>query len=231
MSIRSYRINPMPAQLDPSLMARFARVEAATVGHYLHDRFMRNDLRPLLVGPRVAGTAVTVSIAGADSTLLYHAMDQVRPGDVLVIDRGQDERHAAWGGFMAAVAKVRGLAAVIIDGMVTDPSAIIEAGVPTWARGVSPITTKLFNFGGGFNIPVSCGGVSVSPGDAVLADDCGILVVPADQVAGIADVALADQADEGTWVKRIQAGERLQDLVDIQAMIAERNRLDEVSHG
>ncbi len=231
MSIRSYRINPMPAQLDPNLMARFAQVEAATVGHYLHDRFMRNDLRPLLAGPRVAGTAVTVSIAGADSTLLYHAMDQVRPGDVLVIDRGQDERHAAWGGFMAAVAKVRGLAAVIVDGMVTDPAAIIEAGVPTWARGVSPITTKLFNFGGGFNIPVSCGGVSVSPGDAVLADDCGILVVPADQVAGIADVALADQADEGTWVKRIQAGARLQDLVDIQAMIAERNRLDEVSHG
>ncbi|MDN6859417.1 RraA family protein [Pseudomonas sp. CAN2814] len=231
MSIRSYRINLMPAQLDPNLMARFAQVEAATVGHYLHDRFMRNDLRPLLAGPRVAGTAVTVSIAGADSTLLYHAMDQVRPGDVLVIDRGQDERHAAWGGFMAAVAKVRGLAAVIVDGMVTDPAAIIEAGVPTWARGVSPITTKLFNFGGGFNIPVSCGGVSVSPGDAVLADDCGILVVPADQVAGIADVALADQADEGTWVKRIQAGARLQDLVDIQAMIAERNRLDEVSHG
>lgn len=231
MSIRSYRINPMPAQLDSNLMARFAQVEAATVGHYLHDRFMRNDLRPLLAGPRVAGTAVTVSIAGADSTLLYHAMDQVRPGDVLVIDRGQDERHAAWGGFMAAVAKVRGLAAVIVDGMVTDPAAIIEAGVPTWARGVSPITTKLFNFGGGFNIPVSCGGVSVSPGDAVLADDCGILVVPADQVAGIADVALADQADEGTWVKRIQAGARLQDLVDIQAMIAERNRLDEVSHG
>ncbi len=231
MSIRSYRINPMPAQLAPNLMARFAQVEAATVGHYLHDRFMRNDLRPLLAGPRVAGTAVTVSIAGADSTLLYHAMDQVRPGDVLVIDRGQDERHAAWGGFMAAVANVRGLAAVIVDGMVTDPAAIIEAGVPTWARGVSPITTKLFNFGGGFNIPVSCGGVSVSPGDAVLADDCGILVVPADQVAGIADVALADQADEGTWVKRIQAGARLQDLVDIQAMIAERNRLDEVSHG
>lgn len=231
MSIRSYRINPMPAQLDASLMARFAQVEAATVGHYLHDRFMRNDLRPLLNSPRVAGTAVTVSIAGADSTLLYHAMDQVRPGDVLVIDRGQDERHAAWGGFMAAVAKVRGLAAVIVDGMITDPAAIIEAGVPTWARGVSPITTKLFNFGGGFNIPVSCGGISVSPGDAVLADDCGILVLPADQVAGVTAVALADQADEGTWIKRIQAGERLQDLVDIQAMIAERNRLDEVSHG
>ena len=115
MSITSYRIADPAPQLDAGLLARFARVEAATVGHYLHDRFMRNDLRPLIDGVRVAGTAQTVSIPGPDSTLLYHAMDRVRPGDILVIDRAGDERHAAWGGFMAAVAKERGLAAVIID--------------------------------------------------------------------------------------------------------------------
>lgn len=231
MPITSYRIADVPAQIDAALLARFARVEAATIGHYLHDRFMRNDLRPLIEGARVAGTAVTVSIAGADSTLLYHAMDRVRPGDVLVIDRCGDERHAPWGGFMAAVAKIRGLAGVIVDGAVTDPAAIREAGVPTWARGVSPITTKLLNLGGGFNIPVACGGVAVNPGDAVLADDCGIVVLPPDQVAGITAVALADQEDEGGWLRRVAAGERLQDLVDVADMIAERHRLDEAAHG
>ncbi|WP_448955989.1 RraA family protein [Labrys neptuniae] len=231
MSIKSYRIADPAPQLDGNLLARFARVEAATVGHYLHDRFMRNDLRPLIDGVRVAGTAQTVSIPGADSTLLYHAMDRVRPGDILVIDRAGDERHAAWGGFMAAVAKERGLGAVIIDGMITDPAAIVEAGVPTWARGVSPITTKLLNLGGGYNIPVSCGGVTVNPGDAILADDCGILVLPPDQVPGIADVALADQEDEGSWVARIRAGGKLQDLVDIVGMIAERQEKDGAAHG
>ena len=231
MPIKSYRIAEPAPQLDRELLARLARVETATVGHYLHDRFMRNDLRPLIDGVRVAGTAQTVSIAGADSTLLYHAMDRVRPGDILVIDRAGDERHAPWGGFMAAVAKVRGLAAVIVDGMVTDPAAIREAGVPTWARGVSPITTKLLNLGGGFNIPVSCGGVTVNPGDAVLADDCGILVLPPDEVAGITEVALLDQEDEGSWVAHIRNGGKLQDLVDIAGMIAERNRKDASPHG
>jgi len=231
MPITSYRIAEPAPQLDPDLLARFAKVEAATVGHYLHDRFMRNDLRPLISGVRVAGTAQTVSIAGPDSTLLYYAMDRVRPGDILVIDRAGDERHAPWGGFMAAVAKVRGLAGVIVDGMITDPDAIREAGIPTWARGVSPITTKLFNFGGGYNIPVSCGGVTVNPGDAVLADDCGILVLPPDQIAGVTDVALFDQEDEGSWVAHIQGGGKLQDLVDIAGMIAERQKKDANPHG
>lgn len=231
MPMKSYRFGDMPAALDETLLARFRGVEAATVGHYLHDRFMRNDLRPLIDGVRIAGTAVTVSIAGADSTLLYHAMDRVRPGDVLVIDRAGDERHAPWGGFMAAVAKLRGIAGVIVDGMITDPEAIREAGVPTWARGISPITTKLLNMGGGFNIPISCGGVAVNPGDAVLADDCGILVLPPSEVEDLTAIALADQADEGGWIERLKKGESLQDLVDIAGMIAERNRKDAELHG
>lgn len=227
MTICSYRLGERPEPVDALLLSRCARVETATVGHYLHDRFMRNDLRPLIEGRRIAGIAITVSIPAADSTLLYHAMDRVQPGDVLVIDRGGDQRHAAWGGFMAAVAQARGLAAVIIDGMVTDPQAIRQANVPTWACGVSAITTKLLNLGGGFNVPVSCGGVAVNPGDIVLADDCGVLVVPREQADGLARVALADQEEEDGWLTHIQQGAMLQDLVDVAAMLAERNKLDE----
>ncbi|HWU00674.1 MAG TPA: hypothetical protein VN229_23750 [Terriglobales bacterium] len=231
MGIKSYRFGDMPGQLPAAVVERLKHVETATIGHYLHDRFVDSGLRPLIGGRRISGTAVTISIPGPDSTLLYHAMDRVRPGDVLVIDRSGDQRHACWGGFMAAVAAKRGLAGVIIDGAVTDPAEIIAQGVPTWARGVSGITTKLLNLGGSFNLEVSCGGTAVRPGDAILADDCGVLAVPASEIAGLTDVALADQADEGGWVKRIRAGEKLQDLVDVAAMIAERSRLDGVSHG
>lgn len=231
MGIKSYRIEALPEQLPPALLARLCQVEAATVGHYLHDRFADNGLRPVIEGRRIAGTAVTISIAGADSTLLYHAMDRVRPGDFLMIDRAGDTRHACWGGFMAAVAKLRGLAGVAVDGAVTDPEEIRKQGVPTWARGISAVTTKLLNLGGGFNIPVSIGGVAVSPGDAVLADDCGLLVLPPAQLPGMIDVALADQADEGTWLEKLRAGAKLQDLVDIAAMIADRNKKDETTHG
>ena len=215
-----YRIEPLPAQLSPERAARLARVEAATLGHYLHAGFVDLGIRPLLGDARVAGAAVTVQIAGADSTLLYHAMDRVRPGDLLVIDRAGDRTHACWGGFMAAVAKIRGLAGVIIDGAVTDPAAIIAAGVPTWARQTSAITTKLLNLGGGFNVPVSIGGVAVTPGDAVLADDCGVVVIPQARIDRLTEIALKDQEEEGGWIERLQKGERLQDLVDIRAMLA-----------
>lgn len=231
MTITSYRMADLPAALNASLIKNLAKVEAATAGHYYHDRFMDCALRPVIDGVRIAGTAVTLSIPGADSTLLYHALDRVRPGDVLVIDRAGDQRHAAWGGFMAAVAKVRGLAGVIIDGAITDPAAIREAGVPTWGRGTSPITTKLLNLGGSLNYPISCGGVAVCPGDAILADDCGVLVLPPEEVEGLTAVALLDQKDEGTWLKRVQAGEKLQNLVDIASMIAERQQKDGLSHG
>ena len=231
MSFKSYRIEAMPPQLPAAAMADLRKVEAATIGHYLHDRFVAPALRPIIDGQRIAGTAVTLSIPGPDSTLLYYAMDRLRPGDVLVIDRAGDERHACWGGFMAAVAKLRAVAGVVIDGAVTDPAEIRAQGVPTWARGVSPITTKLLNLGGAFNLPVSCGGVAVNPGDAVLADDCGIVVLPPAEVAGATTVALADQADEGEWLAKLRSGKKLQELVDVEKMIADRNQLDGVSHG
>jgi 4-hydroxy-4-methyl-2-oxoglutarate aldolase len=231
MSFKSYRIHEMPPQLPTAAMAELQKVEAATIGHYLHDRFMAPALRPIIDGRRIAGTAVTLSIPGPDSTLLYHAMDRLRPGDVLIVDRVGDERHACWGGFMAAVAKLRHATGIVIDGMVTDPVEIRAQGVPTWARGVSQITTKLLNLGGAFNLPVSCGGVAVNPGDAILADDCGIVVLPPAEVAGATKTALADQADEGEWLAKLNAGKKLQDLVDIEKMIAERNKLDGATHG
>jgi len=226
MTIPSYRLADMPAALPRATLDRLRQVEVATLGHYVHDRIARNDLRPLIDARRVAGTAVTLSIAGADSTLLYYAMDRVRPGDVLVIDRCGDQRHACFGGFMAALARIRGLAAVIVDGAVTDPAAIRESDVPTWATNVSAVTTKLLNLGGTFNAPVACGGCPVRPGDAVLADDCGVAFLPPDQLDGAIAICLADQAEEGDWLEKLERGSRLQDLIDIDAMIDERNRKD-----
>ena len=220
-----YRLESLPPQLDTDTTAKLIRVEAATLGHYLHTGFVDTAIRPLIVGPRVAGAAVTVQIFGSDSTLLYYAMDRVRPGDMLVIDRVGDHKHACWGGFMAAVARVRGLAGVIIDGAVTDPAAIREAGVPTWARDTSAVTTKLLNLGGGFNVPVSIGGVAVNSGDVILADDCGVVVIDPRRLRRLIDVALADQAEEGDWIARLQKGEKLQDLIDIRAML-EKNGME-----
>lgn len=220
-----YRIEPLPSQLDPRQTERLSNVEVATLGHYLHAGFVDTGIRPLIAGRRVAGAAVTVQIAGPDSTLLYYAMDRVRPGDLLLIDRVGDHKQACWGGFMAAVARIRGLAGVVIDGAVTDPAAIISAEVPTWARDTSAITTKLLNLGGGFNVPVSIGGVAVIPGDAVLADECGVIVLPRARIEALIERALEEQAEEGDWLERLEQGGKLQDLVDIRGML-EKNGME-----
>ena len=212
------RIGRRPPPMAPDRLDRLAQVEVATLGHHLHEGFLDPAIRPLIPDARVAGTAVTLSIPGPDSSLLYRAMDEVGPGDVLMIDRAGDARHACWGGFMSAVARLRGIAGAVVDGPVTDPEAVRAAGVPVWARGVTALTTKLMGLGGRLHEPVSVGGVAVSPGDAVLADSCGVVVLPPEDVDRLAEIALAEQAEEDDWLERMRGGARLAELAGLHPL-------------
>src|SRR5205085_233636 len=133
--------------------------------------FMSRSLVPVIKGARSAGTAVTISTPGPDSTVLHHAMGLLRRGDFLVVDRCGDRVHSCWGGILNHAAKVIGIAGVVVDGPVTDPEELRAHGVPIWSRGISPVTTKPVALGGQVNVPVSCGNVAVLPGDAILADE------------------------------------------------------------
>lgn len=90
-------VNDMPNQIDESLVQLLAKVETATVGHFLTGVFMPPDIRPVIIEKTAVGTAVTLSLPGMDSTLLHYAMGLVRPGDVILIDRGKDSVNACWG--------------------------------------------------------------------------------------------------------------------------------------
>ena len=212
-------LNDMPPPIDEESLQLLGEVETATVGHFRHAGFMDPRLRPVTPEHRVAGTAVTVSIPGPDSVLLHHVMGLVRPGDFLVVDRCGDERHACWGGFMATAAKSCGIAGVVIDGPVTDAAEIRANGVPTWCRGISPITTKLLALGGALNAEVSCGGVAVRPGDAILADDSGILVLDPGDAVAVARMAIAMQEEEIADLARLRAGEKAPDITGATAQI------------
>ncbi|MGH6718871.1 MAG: RraA family protein [Alphaproteobacteria bacterium] len=224
--IDTFTIEPMPQPIDAAILARLAKAEPATIGHYRHDGFMDPGIRALVPDRRIAGTAVTLAIPGPDSALLHHAMNLVRPGDVLVIDRCGDARHACIGGVLALVARLSGLAGVVVDGPVTDIGEIRAQGVPMWSRGLSPITTKLLALGGRLNVPVACGGVAVRPGDAILAAENGVLVLGAAEAAAIADVAIADQEDEVEFNAQLTRGAKLGELsgatAKIQAALARR---------
>lgn len=207
-----YRVSEMPAQIDPALVAKLEQVETATVGHSRHWGFMDRRIQPLLRTKRVAGTAVTLAIPAQDSTLLHHALGLLRPGDILVVDRLGDDKHACWGGGVTVAAKAAGARAGIVDGPCTDLAEIEASDFPLWCRGMSPITTRMYDLGGMLNQPVSCGGAVVRPGDVILADESGVLVLGADEAEAIADAALARQARGEATQARVQAGEKLGDI-------------------
>jgi 4-hydroxy-4-methyl-2-oxoglutarate aldolase len=214
-----YRINPMPAQIAPELVAKLMRVETATVGHSRHWGFMDRGIQPLLRSKRVAGTAVTLAIPGPDSTLLHHALGLLRPGDILVIDRLGDDRHACWGGGVTIAAKAAGAVAGIVDGPCTDLAEIEDSDFPMWCRGMAPITTRLYNLGGMLNLPVSCGGTVVQAGDAILADESGVLVLPAAEADAVAEAAIARQERGERNQDRVRSGEKLGDLSGATKMV------------
>lgn len=188
-----YILKNMPEQVPQADLDLLSNVETATVGHWRLFGFMDRGIQPLLPKRRVVGTAVTLAIAGSDSTLLHHATGMLRPGDILVVDRLGDDKYACWGGGVTVAAKAAGAVAGIVDGPCTDLTEIEDLDFPMWSRGLSPITTRLYDLGGGLNIPVSCGGAVVMPGDAILADESGVLVIPRNEVRVVAEKALGMQ--------------------------------------
>jgi regulator of RNase E activity RraA len=204
-----FTLAPMPPQLDRAQVARLLQVETATVGHFRHDGFMAPELRAVIPERRVAGTAVTVRIPGPDSALLHHALGLLRRGDFLVIDRCGDRRHACWGGVVTFTAAHVGVAGAVVDGYATDFEEVRRRDFPLWCLGASPITTKILGLGGALNLPVACGGATVKPGDAILADESGVLVLDPGEVDEVIEEALARQAREPELLRRIESGEKL----------------------
>ena len=169
---------------------------------------------------RIAGTAVTVRCYGADTAIVHYALGNLRTGDVLVLDRAGDTRHAACGGGVAFAAREAGCVGIVIDGPATDVQELREYALPVWARGLSTVTGKRQFEHGEFCIPVSCGGVGVEPGDAILADENGVLVMKPHEIAAAADRAVAMQKAEQKTLARLVKGERLPDINDTNARIA-----------
>lgn len=189
----SYQINPMPAQIPADDLALLSQVETATLGHWRHFGFLNRQIQPLIPRRRIVGTAVTIAIPGPDSTLLHHLLSLLRPGDFVIVDRLHDDRYACWGGGVTVGAKAAGAVGAVVDGPCTDLEEIEQSDFPMWCRGISPITTRLYDLGGAINIPVSVGNTVVMPGDAVLADESGVIVLPPGEVASEAQKAIDTQ--------------------------------------
>ena len=214
-------LNDLPPPVPTDLLDLLVKAEPATIGHFLDFGFVDPDIRALLPDKRIAGTAVTCRFSGIDGTIMHYALGQVRPGDILVVDRCGDRRHAACGGGVCFAARAAGALGIIIDGPATDVGEIREYGLPVWSRGLSAVTSKRLFTHGEFCIPVNCGGVSVMPGDAILADENGILVLKREQIEATAKRAITMQQEEGPRLARVAKGERLPDINGANARIRE----------
>jgi 4-hydroxy-4-methyl-2-oxoglutarate aldolase len=216
-----FNLRDLPPSIDPELIALLREAEPATIGHFLNFGFMDNGIRAAWQVPRIAGTAVTVRCAGLDSSIVHYALGQLRPGDVMVIDRAGDARFAPVGGGVAFAAREAGAVGIIIDGVATDISEIRDYAMPVWSRGLSAVTTKGLFQNGEFCTPITCGGVPVRPGDAILADENGVLVLDPAEIAAAAPRAIAMQKAEGPRLAQVKAGARLPDLNGTNARIRE----------
>ena len=193
---KKYVINEMPTKINKSLIKKYRNVETATIGHIRQIGFACSEIKPLIKNRTLLGTAVTIAIPGQDSTLLHHIVGMLRKGDVLVIDRLGDYKHACIGGGVMCAIKASGCSGVIVDGTITDKNELLEYDIPIWSRGLSPITTRLYNTGGALNIPISVGGAAVLPGYCVIADDSGVLFLPPEETQNYAQWAIDYQRDE-----------------------------------
>jgi 4-hydroxy-4-methyl-2-oxoglutarate aldolase len=207
-----FTLNKLPSQLAPALISKLVKAEPATIGHFRNWGFMDPAIRAMQPDVRIAGPAVTVRAPGMDGTIVGYALGQVRRGDVLVIDRCGDHRHAAFGGLVAYACKVAGLAGVIIDGVATDIGEVRKYSVALWCRGLSAVTTKRIGLAGEFCVPVSCGGVAVNPGDVIIADECGIVVLDRAEAEAAAERAISMQEAETKSRARLDSGEKLPDI-------------------
>lgn len=213
-------LNPLPAPVDPALLELLVRAEPAVIGHFRHTGFMVPAIRAHFQDRRVAGTAITVRVPGMDGAMVHYAIGQARPGDFIVIDRCGDETIATLGGAVAYAAKVAGVAGIVVDGLVTDLGELRQYGIPVWSRGTSAVTVKSLGLGGEFCVPVTCGSVAVNPGDAILADENGVLVIPVVDIEASAQRALKMMSDEKLTLKRLDGGEKYPDIMGTSALIA-----------
>lgn len=208
---------------DPKLIEKLRTLSVADLSDAISakaggQRILNERIRSVIPGERLCGQAVTAFCEPGDGLMSHCALYLAKAGNVLILSNLGSADGAIWGGNMAIDAKSIGLAGIVCDGAIRDTALIRELKVPTWASATS--FKKPAKAGrGSVNVPVECGGVLVAPGDIVVADDDGILVLSPSEAEAIIAIAQDRIEEERVLRLRISRGERLFEAAGLRQML------------
>ncbi len=196
-------------RVAPDVARRAANFQAAILADVAGRRgTLHGRIAPVSPGMKCAGPAFTVEVRPGDNLMIHAAMTMARPGDVLVIDGKGDRTCALMGAIMINACKQLKLAGVVIDAAIRDSLELRELGFPVFAVGANPNGPTKF-VPGRINWPISCGGIAISPGDLVVGDADGVVVVEREKAASLLDAAQKKVDDETARIAGIKQGKDL----------------------
>ena len=208
--------------MSDELVDRLSKLDTCAVSDALDRLALKGamiGIRPIWPCPRIVGRAVTVKIkpAGLQKSK-YHlgtpAIEAASAGDIIVVDSGGRPDVSAWGGLLSLASKMKGLSGVVIDGACRDVDESRDVGFPVYARAVVPVTARGRIMQDSFNVEIQCGGAQVHPGDCVIADGSGVVIIPQEKAQEVIAEAETIAGQEARMAAEIRKGRPVVEVME-----------------